>query len=87
VYVRASGTPQQIASAEADYQRLRAAYLDLLQRDPEHEVALAMVGADMDRAHARLQALLGLPSRPYAHEPSAALRREIALTRESTESD
>jgi hypothetical protein len=35
-----------------------------------------MIGADMDRAHARLQALIGLPRLPFTHEPSVVVRRE-----------
>lgn len=67
---------QEVSRAEADYQRLRAAYLDIAKKEPGHEVALAMIGADMDRAHARLQALIGLPRLPFTHEPSAVVRRE-----------
>lgn len=68
--------PQEIARAEGDYQRLRAAYLEVARTEPGHEVALAMIGADMDRAHARLQALMGLPRLPFTHESSTVLRRE-----------
>ena len=64
-----------LARAEGDYQRLRAAYLEVVRTDPTHEVALAMIGADMDRAHAHLQSLIGLPSLPFTHEPSTVLRR------------
>jgi hypothetical protein len=39
-------------------------------------VALAMIGADMDRAHAHWQALIGLPRLPFTHEPTTVLRRE-----------
>jgi hypothetical protein len=39
-------------------------------------VALAMIGADMDRAHAHLQELIGLPRLPFTHEPSTVVRRE-----------
>ena len=67
---------QEVSRAEADYQRLRSAYLDIAKNEPGHEVALAMVGADMDRAHARLQALIGLPRLPFTHEPSVVVRRE-----------
>ena len=72
-----------ISRAEGDYERLRAAYLDQMRVDSSHEVALAMIGADMDRAHARLQRLIGLPSLPFTHEPSTVLRR--AAERFSTE--
>jgi hypothetical protein len=75
-YAKILALQQEVANAEADYQRFRAAYLDLVKNDPTHEVALAMIGADMDRAHARLQALIGLPRLPYTHEPSVVVRRE-----------
>ena len=73
---RAQGLQQEVARAEADYQRLRAAYLEVARNEPGHEVALAMIGADMDRAHAALQALIGLPRLPFTHEPSTVVRRE-----------
>ncbi len=79
-YARTMASPQEIARAEADYQRLRAAYLEIARNEPGHEVALAMVGADMDRAHARLQTLLGLPRLPFTHEPSTVVRREARRT-------
>lgn len=66
----------QIQRAEADYRRLRAAYLQLARHEPGHEVALAMIGADMDQAHARLQSLLGLPRLPFTREPSSVIRGE-----------
>ncbi|MEY2619153.1 MAG: hypothetical protein RL522_2155 [Pseudomonadota bacterium] len=76
-YARPSTASQhEITRAEADYQRFRAAYLEVARNEPGHEVALAMIGADMDRAHARLQALMGLPRLPFTHEPSVVMRRE-----------
>ena len=75
-YAKILALQQEVARAEADYQRLRAAYLEVARSEPGHEVALAMIGADMDRAHARLQALIGLPRLPFTHEPSAVVRRE-----------
>jgi len=76
-YARAAtASSQEITRAEADYQRFRAAYLEVARAEPGHEVALAMIGADMDRAHARRQALMGLPRLPFTHEPSAVVRRE-----------
>ena len=69
-------SPQDIGRAESDYQRLRAAYLEVARNEPGHEVALAMIGADLDRAHARLQALMGLPRLPFTHQPSTVVRRE-----------
>lgn len=58
---------EEVARAEADYRRLRHAYRAILHKEPDHEVALAMIGADLDRAHTRLQALGGLP-RARQHE-------------------
>jgi len=75
-YAKVLALQDEVARADGDYQRFRNAYLDIAQRDPENEVGLAMIGADMDRAHARLQALIGLPRLPFTHEPSAVMRRE-----------
>src|SRR4051812_26906479 len=75
-YAKVLALQDEVARADTDYQRLRNAYLDIAQAEPSHDVALAMVGADMDRAHARLQALIGLPRLPFTHEPSAVMRRE-----------
>lgn len=75
-YARIVAAQKEVQRAEADYQRFRAAYLELARNEPGHEVALAMVGADMDRAHARLQTLIGLPRLPFTHEPSTVMRRE-----------
>lgn len=75
-YAKMVAAQQEVARAEADYQRFRAAYLEIAKNEPGHEVALAMVGADMDRAHAHLQTLIGLPRLPFTHEPSTVIRRE-----------
>jgi hypothetical protein len=75
-YAKVLALQDEVARADTDYQRLRNAYLEVAQAEPTHEVALAMIGADMDRAHARLQALIGLPRLPFTHEPSAVMRRE-----------
>lgn len=75
-YAKVLALQEEVARADADYQRLRGAYMDIAQNEPTHEVALAMIGADMDRAHARLQALIGLPRLPFTHEPSSVARRE-----------
>src|SRR5436305_4203779 len=82
---RALAAQQEIARAEGDYQRLRAAYLEIARNEPGHEVALAMVGADMDRAHAHLQALIGLPRLPFTHEPSTVVRREAERLSKETQ--
>jgi len=66
----------EVERAQDDYQRFRTAYLRVARDEPGHEVALAMLGSDMDRAHAHLQALIGLPRLPYTHEPSTVVRRE-----------
>lgn len=75
-YAKILSAQQEVSRTESDYQRLRAAYLEIARNEPGHEVALGMVGADMDRAHARLQSLVGLPRLPFTHEPSTVLRRE-----------
>src|SRR3954468_18829046 len=75
-YAKVLALQEEVARADSDYQRLRNAYLETVEREPTHEVALAMIGADMDRAHARLQALIGLPRLPFTHEPSTVMRRE-----------
>ena len=75
-HARVQALQQEVSRAEGDYQRLRAAYLEIAKNEPGHEVALAMVGADMDRAHAHLQELIGLPRLPFTHEPSTVVRRE-----------
>jgi hypothetical protein len=72
----AQSLQREVARAEADYQRLRAAYQDIAKNEPGNELALAMIGADMDRAHARLQSIIGLPRLPFTHEPSTVLRRD-----------
>ena len=75
-YAKVLALQEEVARADSDYQRLRNAYLEIMESEPTHEVALAMIGADMDRAHARLQALIGLPRLPFTHEPSTVMRRE-----------
>jgi hypothetical protein len=75
-YSKILAAQAEVARAEADYQRLRAAYLEVAREEPGHEVALAMIGADMDRAHAHLQTLIGLPKLPFTHEPSTVVLRE-----------
>jgi hypothetical protein len=81
-YAKVLALQEEVARADGDYQRLRNAYLDIARHEPTHEVALAMIGADMDRAHARLQALIGLPRLPFTHEPSTVMRREAHLSAE-----
>ena len=75
-YARVVAAQREVQRAEADYQRFRTAYLEVARNEPGHEVALAMIGADMARAHARLQSLIGLPRLPFTHEPSTVMRRE-----------
>lgn len=75
---------REIARAEEDYRRLRCAYLELAKTQ-HNEVALAMIGADMDRAHAALQSLSGLRQLPFTHEPTIVVRREARrLVEENT---
>lgn len=61
-----------LSRAEADYLRLRAAWVGIARDEPGNEIGLAMVGADMERAHAALQALIGMPADPG---PAPAPRR------------
>ncbi len=75
-YANMQAVQRRVARAEADYARFRAAYLDVAQHEPDHEVALAMIGADMNRAHAYLQALIGLPPTPFEKQPSVVVMRE-----------
>src|SRR3954452_22294913 len=80
-YAKVLALQEEVARADSDYQRLRNAYLQVVQDEPTHEVALAMIGADLDRAHARLQALIGLPRLPFTHEPSTVMRRDLQQRR------
>jgi hypothetical protein len=77
-YARLFAAHERIAIAQQDYDRLRAAYLHIARTTPEHDVALALIGADVDRAHAALQALVGLRPFPSALGPSEVLRRQAA---------
>jgi hypothetical protein len=76
-YTKMLAAQQEVARAEEDYHRLRAAYVEIAKNEPGHEVALAMIGADMDRAHARLQVLIGLPQMPFTHDPSRHLPHAV----------
>jgi hypothetical protein len=75
-YAKVLALQDEVARADADYQRLRTAYLEIAQSDPTRGVALSVVGAEGNRPHARLQALIGLPRLPFTHEPSSVMRRE-----------
>ena len=77
-YKRAVAIQDEAGKADADYRRLRGAYLELVRKEPTNDVALAMVGADMERAQARLQSLAGLPRSPFTLEPGPLVRREPA---------
>lgn len=65
-----------VMRAAEDYQRVRAAYLALAREADRHDVALAMVGADMERAHVVLQSLAGVRSAPFAPMLRRVMRRE-----------
>ena len=80
-YAKVLALQEEVSRADADYQRLRNAYMGIAESEPTHDVALAMIGADMDRAHARLQALIGLPRLPFTHEPSTVMRRDLQQRR------
>lgn len=75
-YAKILAAQNELARAEEDYQRLRAAYVRVARDEPGHEVALAMIGSDMDRAHAVLQSMIGLPRMPFTHDPVAAAEQE-----------
>lgn len=77
-YAKLLAAHEQIAIAQQDYDRLRTAYLKIARTDPEHDVALAMIGADVDKAYAALQGLVGLQPFPFEMEPSHVLRRQAA---------
>ena len=77
-YAKILAAQTELARAEEDYQRLRAAYVQVARDEPGHEVALAMIGCDMDRAHAVLQSLIGLPRMPYTHDPVQASQQPEA---------
>lgn len=69
----ARGTAQQeLLDAEADYQRFRSAFVQVLREEPGHAVAIAMVGADTGRAHARLGRLRRLTHAATATATAAA---------------
>ena len=67
---------RRLARAEADYPRFRAPYLEIAQNEPDHQVPLAMICADMNPAHTYLQALIGLPPTPFEKQPSVVVLRE-----------
>ncbi len=77
-YANLLAAHERVAVAQQDYDRLRTAYLHIARTEPEHEVALALIGADVDRAYAVLQSLVGLEPFPLALEPSHVLRRQAA---------
>lgn len=64
-----------VIRAEQDYRRLLSAYLALARDEHGHDVALAMVGADMERAHATLQGLTAQPSTRKPAVPGRSGRR------------
>lgn len=71
---RGNAALSELARAEQDYQMLRLAYVELTQQEPANEVALSMVGADMNRAQAALQLLAGEQLLPLAQDISCAIR-------------
>lgn len=75
-YAKILVAQNELARAEEDYQRLRAAYVRVARDEPGHEVALAMIGCDMDRAHAVLQSLIGVPRMPFTHDPVEQMERQ-----------
>ena len=73
-----------VLRAQADYERLRTAYLAIAQTEHDNEVALAMIGADMERAHATLQRWTGLCRLPLTHETPTVWRGEGGALAEAT---
>lgn len=73
-YNRELAAERDVTRAEGDYRRLRVAYLDLA-KGKENVVALAMVGADMERSHSLLESLRGL-RQPFTPEQDKAIKRE-----------
>ncbi len=69
-YLRLLSLQQDVVRAHEAYQQLRDAYLQVARDEPGHEVAMAMIGADMDRAQARLRALVGSDQPPGVDVPS-----------------
>lgn len=69
---------QLLTNAEDDVRRLRAACLRIAREEPEHEVALGMVGADLERARLRLQELAALENEPEAPARSTVVHRLAA---------
>ena len=59
------------ARAEQDYGRLRSAWLQMARYEPGNDVALSMLGADMDRAHAALQLFAGQRQLALPIEPAS----------------
>jgi hypothetical protein len=78
-YAKVLALQDEVARADADYQRLRTAYLEIAQSDPTHEVALAMIGADMDPPPPHWAPLSPLP--PPPPPPHARLQALIGLPR------
>ena len=74
---------ESIARAEADYQRFRGAYLDVAKNQPDNDLALGMIGADMQRAHLLLQALTGTPGLAFTPEPIVISREAGRLAEEN----
>ena len=79
----APSAEREIDRAQADYQRLRQAYLDLAKGE-HNEVALAMVGADMERANATLQSVSGVRQLPFTHESGKVVKREARRVAEES---
>jgi len=67
--VCALAADSDVIRAESDFERLRQAWQDLA-KGPDNEVALAMVGADMERAGRALQSLIGSrqPTMTHGHD-------------------
>lgn len=85
-YAKMVAAQQELARAEEDYERLRTAYL-AAAHEPGQDVAMAMVGCDMDRAHAVLQSLIGIPHMPAPHHEPQPVAQTAPAERETAEQE
>ncbi len=85
-YAKMMAAQQELARAEEDYERLRSAYL-AAAHEPGQDVAMAMIGCDMDRAHAVLQSLIGVPRFPAPHLEPHPVAEALAAERETADQD
>ena len=73
--VCALAADSDVIRAQSDFERLRQAWQDLA-KTPDNAVALAMVGADMERASRALQSLTGSRQPTMTHGRSHVTQRK-----------